>query len=118
MNSRDSPACSAAPQSSAQRSSLRAWLKVMARVVVVTTDGRAVLAPHHQRRQPLAFAVPLVGGKPLDVRGGQLRGVVAAAGRVDGQERAQLGGRAAEGVEGAAAARAVRGAQQVSQVVP
>ena len=39
MNCRDSPACSAAPQSSAQRSSLRAWLKVMARVVVVTTEG-------------------------------------------------------------------------------
>ena len=79
---------------------------------------RAVLPPHRQRRQPLAFAVPLVGGEPLDVRGGQLRGVVAAAGRVDGQERAQLGGRAAEGVEGAAGARAVRGAQQVGQVVP
>ena len=79
---------------------------------------RAVLPPHHQGRQPLAFAVSLVGGKPLDVRGGQLRRVVAAAGRVDGQERAQLGGRAAEGVEGAAGARAGRGAQQVSQVVP
>jgi hypothetical protein len=78
----------------------------------------AVLAAHRQRRQPLAFAVPLVGGKPLDVRGGQQRGVVAAAGRVDRQERAQLSGRAAEGVEGPAGARAAWRAQQVSQVVP
>ena len=78
----------------------------------------AVLPPHHQGRQSLAFAVPLVGGEPLDVRGGQLRGVVAAAGRFDGQERAQLSGRAAEGVEGAAGARAAWRAQQVSQVVP
>ncbi len=78
----------------------------------------AVLPPHHQGRQPLAFAVPLVGGEPLDVRGGQLRGVAAAAGRAGGQERAQLGGGAAEGVEGAAGARAAWRAQQVSQVVP
>ena len=74
MNCRDSPIRSAAPQSSAQRSSLRAWLKVMARVVVVTIDGVPSCAAHHQRRQPLAFAVPLVGGEPLDVRGGQRAG--------------------------------------------
>jgi hypothetical protein len=35
----DSLICSAAPESSAERSSLRAWLKVMARAVVVTMDG-------------------------------------------------------------------------------
>ena len=79
---------------------------------------RAVLAAHHQRREPFAFAVPLVGGEPLDLRGGQLRGIVAAAGRVGGQERAQFGRGAAEGVEGAAAAWAARGAQQAGQVVP
>ena len=46
------------------------------------------------------------------------RGVVAAAGRVELQEGAQLDGRPADRVEGAAGARAARGPQQVGQVVP
>ena len=80
----------------------------MARVVVVTTDRVPRPSFDRQRRQPLAFAVPLVGGEPLDVRGGQNGGVVAAAGRVEGQEGAQLSGGAAEAVERAASARAAR----------
>ena len=45
-------------------------------------------------------------------------GIVAAAGRLELQEGAQLDGRPPVSVEGAAGARAARGPQQVGEVVP
>ena len=90
MNSRARPIRSAAPSSSASRSSLRSALNTIERVVVVTMLALPSGRLHRQRRQPVAFAVALVGDEPAHVLAVEQPRVVPAAGRVDLQEHAQF----------------------------
>ena len=64
--------------------------------------------PDRQRRQGLAFAVPLVGDEPVHVLPVQHGGIMAAAGCLQVQEGTELDSRPPEPVDGAGRARAPR----------
>jgi hypothetical protein len=71
-----------------------------------------------QRDQPVALALPLVGGELVHVPGGQCPRVVAAAGGAERQEGAQFQPGPPGVVERPAAARAARRAEDAGEVVP
>ena len=108
MNSRSSPRRSAVPRSRASRSSLRAALNTIDRVVMVTVLAASAGSFDGQGRQGLAFAVPLVGDEPVHVLAAQRGGIMTAAWRLQFQEDAQLDSRPPEPVDRAGGARASR----------